>query len=841
MSSHPPFRRSIARSIRLLALTVAPLIVPLIAQAQSTGTVSGIVRDGQTKGGLKSASVALRDPADSTAKPLGDLSDDAGAFTIERVPLDRPLRLEVSYVGYTKQVIENVVVTAARPTLALGEILMKPGSVEVEEIQVRAARPDVIVSADKTTYSVENNPTYTATTVSELLGQVPSIDVDPDGKVSLRGDDNVTIMMNDRPMTMPAEQRNKFLQSLPASMVKDIEVRTNPGAQFDAKNSGGIINIVTRRTMSDMIGGNVNAGVDSRVGGNGGAGLYYNGNELNASLSGGGSRGKNGGSSHNVRINYLDSIEQREVGDGISTSTSSSYYGFGQVDYKITASDLVSLSFNVNQWSSDYTSSGEHTFFNAGGGEVLRSFDTNSPGAGSGNSGGYSSASLLFKHTFDGDHKLSLDVGYNGHGYNGTSIYTNTYRRNGVVDSLRSTARNSTFDRSNSTIITTLDYNNPLSQEVTLSVGAKNEINMLDNSTSVLNRDRTSGEFVVDSLQTNHYLPENMINALYTNVAYRPTEAFGIQAGVRVEHATVSADYASGAEIVTRDYTNIFPSGALSYNITEAHSLTLSYRRSVALPDIDALNPTRIRWSDFAENSGNPDLEPEFTNAFELRYNTFWDGGNMISATPYYSTTTGNIENSQRLVDGVSYTTSENFNGSYQLGSQASVSLRPWTWLNFRISGDVYQKVNRGSAVPGDIHSSGTGYNGSLSLNVDPLEGLTISLTGWSSKPALVGGSTTSGHNYWSFSVRQRLFEKKLTISLRVNDPFNLQKWENVYATDDFRTEMSSKWTSRFVSLNFSYTFGTQPRMETHKQEKTETKGSSGSSGGNTSGGSGGQ
>jgi hypothetical protein len=116
---------------------------------------------------------------------------------------------------------------------------------------------------------------------------------------------------------------------------------------------------------------------------------------------------------------------------------------------------------------------------------------------------------------------------------------------------------------------------------------------------------------------------------------------------------------------------------------------------------------------------------------------------------------------------------------------------------------------------------------------------MTLSLTSYSSKPATVGGSTTSGWNYWSVSLRQRLLDKKLTIQLRVNDPFNLQKWENVYESPDFRTEMSSKWSSRFVGLNISYSFGTQPRMEEHRQEKTETKGSSGSGG--SGGGSGGQ
>jgi hypothetical protein len=115
----------------------------------------------------------------------------------------------VTYVGYAPHVVDEVLVTASKSTVDLGELRIEQGAVDVGAVNVSSTRPDVSVRADKTVYSVENNSTYTATNVSELLGQIPTIQVDPDGKVSLRGDDNVTIMMNDRPLTMPAEARNK--------------------------------------------------------------------------------------------------------------------------------------------------------------------------------------------------------------------------------------------------------------------------------------------------------------------------------------------------------------------------------------------------------------------------------------------------------------------------------------------------------------------------------------------------------------------------------------------------------------------------------------------------------
>lgn len=843
MSSHSSLMRRAYRLLLCLTLLCAPVSV----LAQSTGTIEGIVRDARSGEPLVGATISLRDASDTSAKSIGDLTDATGAFRIERVSLGRRYKLEASYLGYTPSTVDDVVVIAAEPTFRLPDLGLEPSAVGMETVRVEAKRPDVAVLADKTVYAVENNPSYTATNVSELLGQIPSIDVDQEGKVSLRGDDNVTIMMNDRPLTMPADQRNKFLQSLPASMVKDIEVRTNPGARFDAKSQAGIINIVTRRTMGDMLGGNVNAGIDSRVGVNTGAGLYLNGEELSASLGGGINRGRNAGASDVQRWNFLDSVERHIDGGGASESTFRAYYGYGQVDYKITAQDLLSVSFSLNSWSSEYTSFSGNTFFDAAGAVVTRSYDTSGPGEGASNSGGYNSASLLLKHTFAGDHKLSLDVSYNGNGYEGANQYSSTYRRSsGELDSIRSIARRSAFDRTTSTIISTLDYDNPLSEALTMSLGAKNEINLLDNTTDVHVREGASSSFERDSLQSNHYRPENSIYAAYVDVSWRPVQALGLQAGARVEHALVSASYASGEEIVARRYTNLFPSGTLTWSVSDEHSLALGYRRSVALPDIDALNPTRVRWSDLYEQSGNPDLEPELTNHFELRYNTFWGMGNMVSLSPYYATTDGNIETSQRLVGNVTHSSSVNFNGAWSLGASASVAMRPLSWLNFRIAADLFRKVNRGSDIPGDLYSEANGYNGNASVNADITEGLTFSLSGYTSRPATVGASRSGGWSFWSVSLRQRLLDKKLTISLRLNDPLNLQKWESTYESSQFRTETTSKWTSRFVGLNVSYAFGTQPRLEQHKVEKTETKGSGGSGGGgggggDTGGGGGGQ
>ncbi len=813
------------------AAFIALVLLPSLALGQQRGTVSGRVMDGGSGTPLKAATAVLRDMADSSAKALGDITGGDGRFSIRDVIAGRRYRLEVMYVGYEKHTAGDIVLPAGTENLDLGDVTLRQGAIPIDEVRVTAPREQVVVMADKTVYAVEDNPSYTATNVSELLGQIPSVDVDQEGKVSLRGDDNVTIMMNDRPLTMPAEQRNKFLQSLPANTVKDIEIRTNPGAQFDAKYSGGIINIVTRRTMGDMFGGNVSLAGDSRPGGNGSGGLYYNGSDVNASLGGGMNRGDYSGSSTTLRVNYLDSNEHRNEGRATNESVTNGYFGYGQLDYKITEKDLLSLSFNLNYWSSNYGSIGSNLFFNADGDEVIRSYDTSMPAGDGWNGGGYNSASLLMRHTFSPDHKINLDISYNGNNSEGGSNYRSMYYwADGTLDGDRSAGRYSTYDQSNATIISTLTYDNALSESFNLSLGGKSEINMLDNNTTVSNRDRITGEFVPDTLQSSHYLPDNAVYALYANASYRVFTDLSFQAGIRFERANISAEYASGVSLISLGYSNFFPSGSIAYNITPEHSLTFSYRRSVALPDIYALNPVRVKWNDFFEQSGNPDLDPEFTQTFELNYNTFWGAGNMISVAPYYSTTDGSIENSQQLIGSVNYSTYENFNGAYSIGSEMSLALRPLKWLNFRASANLYRKVNRGSDVPGDVYSAASGYSGNLSLSVDPVENLTFATTVFVMNPSVVGAVRAGNYTFMNFSLRQRMLENKLSISLRLNDPFNMQKARNEYDTPEFYSKSVYNRPSRYIGLNVSYNFGTTPRMETHKQEKSDTKG--GSSGG---------
>ncbi len=825
-------------SCHQLLLPLALLIVTTIAQAQSTGSVTGTVVDAASGAPLAGATAVIRPAADSTATPLGATTDTSGRFTVDHLSIGTRYRLEVRMIGYASVTRDSLTPRADHPSVSLGHIELAQQATEGQEVTVKGQRDQVVVLPDKTVYAVEGNTNYTATNVSELLGQIPSVSVDQDGAVSLRGDNSVVIMINDRPIMMPADQRNKYLQSLPADMVKDIEIRTSPGAQFDAKYQGGIINIVTRRTMSDMLGGSINAGATSVAGYSGGGTFYLNSGSVIASIGGGIHNSPNDGTSSEIRYNYSDSLEYHGIGDGTSESNNSSYYTHGQIDYDITHDDLASLSFSLNHWSSNYSSIDANTYFTQLDVPTTRLFDTSDRIPGSDNSGGYDDASLLLRHTFSDGHKIGLTVTWNDFGYSSDNRYASTYLRpDGSPDDERSSSRNTLFDRSNLSVVTSLDYENQLGKQLKISAGGRNEFNRLDNETAISTLDPASGQFVFDTLQSSHYLPENVVYAGYATVAYRPVDALGIQLGLRLEQAHVSAKYASGAEFVARDYTSLFPNVSLSYTIAEPHSLTLSYRRGIALPDVDALNPTVVKWSDLYSSSGNPDLDPEYTHHVELSYNTYWGRGNMVSVAPFYSTTNGSIERSEQLVNGATYSTYQNFNGTYRIGSDVSLGLRLFDRVMLRTGGSVYRQVNRGSSIPGDVESASTGYNGNVSAAVDLWKGANISFNGYFYEPAGVGGSQPGGFFYGSLGVRQKLLDDNLSIAFALNDPLNLQEWHSIYQTSEFYTESRSKWSSRYVSLNVSYTFGTHPRLENHRQETTETKGGGGGNGGGGGGG----
>ena len=338
---------------------------------------------------------------------------------------------------------------------------------------------------------------------------------------------------------------------------------------------------------------------------------------------------------------------------------------------------------------------------------------------------------------------------------------------------------------------------------------------------------KRQGEYVQDSIQSNHYIPQNSIYAGYINVSLSVSNELSFQSGIRSEFANVSAKYSTGLEIISKNFNNLFPSGSVNFNFNQSNSLSLSYRRSVSLPSVDDLNPTKVKWSNIFIKSGNPDLEPEFENSFELGYNTFWGIGNNVSTSLFLTKTSGNIENSQQIIDELTYSTDANFNGTDKYGIESNIMLRPVTWLNLRLGGSVFNTENRGSNIPGDIYSHDLGYTLNGYINSDIYNGLSFGSNIYYRSGSIIGGNNNSGYSWMSLSLNQKLFDKKLSISLRVNDPFNFQKWEMKYQSYQFYSENLNKWTSRTIGININYRFGTTPKMEEFKKEKSNSKGGS--------------
>ena len=350
----------------------------------------------------------------------------------------------------------------------------------------------------------------------------------------------------------------------------------------------------------------------------------------------------------------------------------------------------------------------------------------------------------------------------------------------------------------------------------TISFGAKTEMNWVDRNTQVSDLEGLFGQYTPDTLRSNHYLPEATTYATYGNVSHRPFEALSLQFGLRLEYAPISATYKSGELVVDNTYLNLFPSGSAAYSFSEEESITLSYRRSVSLPDIESLNPLRVRWSEFWETAGNPDLRPEIMHRITVNYSKFWGEGNMWSLAPSFSTSKDDIQSSEEINDGITTSTSANFNGTDRIGGSASFRLVPLEWLNVDVSIDINTTVNRGGTVSGDFYSSGTGYSMHGSVTVDLTESLSWKVNGEYYKPATVGASVNGAYITIRSSLRQQLFDDKLTIIASVNDPFNAQTWRRSFDSPEFRTESTSRWQSRYVGLDITYSFGTTPEMEEH-------------------------
>ena len=615
-----------------------------VTAAKGNGSIAGTVVDATSQVPVGYATITLTDPA--TNKVLdGTLCDEKGKFKINNLGAGS-YRVIVSFIGYSNQNIDNVRLPANNSDINLGTIKVTASSVALKEVEVTGQRALIEERVDRTVYNAEADATNRGGDASDVLRKVPMLSVDLDGNVSLRGSQNIRVLINNRPSTITAGSVADALKQIPADMIKSVEVITSPSAKYDAEGSGGIINIVTKKNT--LKGGTLN--IDSSVGLRG-ANLGLNGSYRQGKM--GFSLGGFGRSGYNTRGGFENEQTSKSEGAILQTTLQSAdtrnnmlfgRYTLGW-DYDINEKNYITSSVqyglrNFNQNQDDLNSIIYK--YNAEG--VFDVFSRSYRDVESKNEGNNIDVNLNFTHLFaKPQQELSLLTQFSRNNQNSDFLNNILNGENGAITS-RLKNLNDSYNQE-STI--QLDYQNPINKNQMVEFGGKQIMRKVISDYAYFTAG-ANGPYtpIQDRNLSNVFNYDQNISAGYFSYTYSTANAYTVKAGARYEYTTIDANFDDSSTGQIKEipaYGSFVPSINLSKKLKGGNTVKLAYNRRIQRPSLQFLNPNRQAANPLNVTQGNPELNPEYTNNFELGYNTYIKS-TMLNFSAFVRSTNNSIQ-----------------------------------------------------------------------------------------------------------------------------------------------------------------------------------------------------
>ncbi|SET45385.1 TonB-dependent receptor domain-containing protein [Hymenobacter actinosclerus] len=607
-----------------------------------TGRVTGTVIDAATRQPVPYATVVLLSPA--TGKPVdGTSADESGKFSIPRLRAGT-YTVQVSFIGYKNFEKPGVVITEAGNTLNLGSLSIESTAQALKEVVVEGQRALIEEKVDRTVYNAEKDETTRGGDATDVLRRVPLLSVDLDGNVSLRGSSNIRVLINNRPSTISASSIADALKQIPADQIKSVEVITSPSAKYDAEGSGGIINIVTKQNnlRGFTLDTRISAGSRSS---NLGLSAAYRTGKMGFSFNAGG-RGQYNtpGRFENEQLSYRlpasnDPAERTAVSRSLQQADTRQNNVFGRYslgwDYEINKYNFVAASVQLGQ--RDGTSYQDHlrsntTFFRAQGDTVISSLRDvkvldNSITL---------DATLSYTRTFEKPRQEFSVLGQYSRNVR-TNNFTNAIREGrGEGDFLRNIN-----DSYNEEYTLQADYVTPIRENQILEFGAKDIIRRVNSDyTTLLN-----GQPQVGQGLSNIFTYDQNVAAAYAAYTLTLLKNYTFKPGVRYEYTTINADFKNEQQRAASipSYGVLVPSLNLSRKLANGNLVKAAYNRRIQRPSLQFLNPNRQASNPLNVTIGNPELRPEYTNNYELAYNTFVKQ-TSLNFSVFARNTTGSIQ-----------------------------------------------------------------------------------------------------------------------------------------------------------------------------------------------------
>lgn len=733
------------------------------------GVLSGHVVDKQSGEAMFYVTISVHELSDS-ALVTGGITDVDGNFKIEDVPLGKAYLLKCSSIGYGT-IFQNIDFTSKKE-INLGNIILAPGNEILDGVEITADKPVVTYEIDKKVVNVESMSTVASQTAVEVLANIPSVSVDMDGNVSLRGSSGFTLLINGRPSALPASDALPLIQ---ASNIKDIEIITNPSAKYDAEGTSGIINIILKKnklegitTLINVNGGNAGNGTD-----------YWNyGGDFITSINKGKFKFNIGGQFTNrnrfrtieqVRITSIGEEESKIESEGVHRFFGKNYGGNIAMEYAPTESDVFSVGLDVKQ--RQWNAAANYFFDQYSNDSLISSYENRERTL---RDFFVLSGSLGYQHLIkkNKDHFISVTSTYNLH--DGTEDAQTEYFS--LENVFQGGNRNTEVGPSNSVRVS-LDYQYPFKNGMKLQLGTRGDFGFSSDDQDAYQYNSDSSDYLrLDQYSMDVAYKQN-VYAGYGIIGGKWKEKLGYQVGVRAEYTDRYIELATDPDLNTIvQRLDWFPSAHFSYQLDKKNQFKASGSRRINRPRTWFLEPF-IAWEDpYTVRQGNPNLLPEYIQSYELGYIRELKKGSFSSEL-YFRNTSNITQRIQEVYDtNVIVKRPVNAGVSQAMGLELSFNKKLVKWWTLDAGANFFYFQIRGEIPGASLDQESFSYRGRLSNSfILPKDWKLQLITNYNSDVVTVQG-LDKGFYSFDLAIKKDLFERKMSATLQFQNMFNTIK-----------------------------------------------------------------
>jgi len=785
-----------------LALFMMAAVEVSAQEAIITGTV--LNNEGEP---VPNATVAILNPEN------GELTDGTssgvdGSFKLTTEPGDYTLR--VSYISY--QTVTKTVSLTADETFDAGTFILNPVEATLDELVVEGERSYMEMNFDSRRFNVGKDITSLGGSALDVLDNVPSITTDFEGNVSLRGNQGVQILINGRPSSL-VRNGTDALSSIPANLISEIEIITNPSARYAANGTAGIINI----KLVDDVRLGFNGGLQFNTGypqDHGiGANLNYHKNNINWFM--------------NFDMEYENSPREGRTFQSFSGDTTFAYREMNEsieterefginlgADFYLPANQILTVESRVNIEAELEDTDLLYTDFDPGSDQIFQSIsndwdivqELDQNDVLDGRQGDYDFR-LQYEKKFNGsDHRLTADADFEFGSESQDGELLEQLSSGGTVIQDRNNQR--TFsDEQFSELRVDMDYRQPLGSSGRFEAGFRINYDWLDQDYRV--EEQINGNWVLAgnevALSDNFSYFEN-VNAVYASVAGE-LGVFNYQLGLRAENTSIETELTESGRGSNQNYTDLFPSMFLSYSVNEFNSFQVSYSRRISRPRIWWILPFTEISDVRTRRVGNPELRPEFGNSYEAGYLRIWESGSLLSSLYYRYRT--DVTERITTIDGNGITTSQPINLATEnaWGIEFSADQELLNNLQLMASLNLFQANRDGEFEGVQYNSESESFTSRLRLRWRFAEGWNFQANAFYRGAQQTTQGREDGSLFFGGALAKEFFDRRATVSLNVRDLFNSRLSDREVINPNSFTQSRYAWSTRSFRLNFRYNF----------------------------------